>query len=562
MNTSEPSKGTAKPKLTRTLTFRLVVIFTALLTVVALLLALLTSTALTRFLLRDLDEDLVSSGKAVASDYLRQRIFPAPGRDIAEDGDFSLSDYYVYIDLDRDWESVIAETQRFGPRGGGTGDSDAGSDASDTQNSSPDTLQDSPGDENSANESIEQHTEMTHNVRAALASVYGAPANVRSLEETVGSTPRTVAGTKGKDWRAIVLAVTAPHSQEEIGSVVIATPLEPRMNIISRINWALAGITVGAIATGALLTLVLVRRNMAPLRKIERATHAIAEGNLSSRVPAGPEGSEVGMLSDSINLMLAQIEHSFDIKTESEAKMRRFISDASHELRTPLATVRGYAELYRLGGVPADRMPQTMTRVESEAIRMGALVEDLLQLARLDEGRGIELADVDLLAIARDAIADLEVRGDGRPGTVIGIDAGTPEPVTVRADQNKVTQVIANLLTNVLTHTPAGTPVEIALGTDPATRSAIVEVRDHGPGVPDSQRGKIFERFFRTDSSRSRTSGGSGLGLSIVTSVMGAHGGTAEALETDGGGLTVRLVFPIDGPQAAQTCEDDADQAA
>lgn len=509
------SELTAKnPRLTRTLSFRLVVIFTALLAVVSLVLTLLSATALSRFLLRNVDENLVSSGRVVAIDYLKQQVFPAPGHEVSAES-FSLSDYYVYIDLEENWQEAV------------------GTD-------------------------VTLPLQMEHDVRSDLAETYGKPASVHVLENTLGTVPTTVPGTTGEEWRAIVLAVETPTTQETIGHVLIATPLGPRMDVISRVTRVMAGITVGTVLIGAIATFLLVRRSMVPLRRIERATHAIAAGDLSRRVPPGPEGSEVGMLSDSINVMLTQIEQAFDVKSESESKIRRFVSDASHELRTPLSTVRGYAELYRLGGVPEDKLGQTMDRVESEAVRMGGLVEDLLQLARLDEGRPLELTEVCLVDIAENAIADLQVRGDGRPSKVIGIDGEIPPCLAITADENKVTQVMANLLTNALTHTPEGTPVEIALGMSDDDSQAIVEVRDHGPGVPAEQREQIFERFFRTDISRSRASGGSGLGLSIVASVMAAHGGSAQALETPGGGLTVRLTFPVDGPVAPETSDANA----
>ena len=587
--------ATNKPRLTRTLSFRLMVIFTTLLVVVSLALTMLSATVLSNFLLRNLDEDLISSGRIVAIDYLREQVFPTPGRDASADA-FSLSDYYVYIDLDANWEEIIANDNRTLPnRGpedsGGTGtlnpaepsgtrplkgiieDADKAlapqavgtaepvansemqgiADVLDDEESGPlDVLEDSASAQDVTEEDDGARTLMIHDIRADLAKAFGAPANIDRLETTIGAQPATVAGTKGEDWRAIVLPIETPESHQIIGHVLIATPLAPRMNIISRITWVMMTITAGALLVGAIAIFVLVRRSMRPLERIERTTHAIAEGDLSQRVPPGPEGSEVGMLSDSINVMLAQIEHSFEVKSQSEAKMRRFVSDASHELRTPLATVRGYAELYRLGGVPEDKLPQTMSRVESEAVRMAGLVEDLLQLARLDEGRPLELSEVSLVDIAEDAIADLDVRGDGRQGRVVGIDGVVPDELTVIADENKVVQVVANLLTNVLTHTPAGSPVEIALGSSADASHAFIEIRDHGPGVPAEQRERIFERFYRTDSSRSRASGGSGLGLSIVSSIMEAHGGTATALETDGGGLTVRLAFPVDGPSTEQ----------
>ncbi|WP_353065306.1 sensor histidine kinase [Arcanobacterium hippocoleae] len=239
--------------------------------------------------------------------------------------------------------------------------------------------------------------------------------------------------------------------------------------------------------------------------------------------------------------------------------MRRFVSDASHELRTPLATVRGYAELYRIGGVPADQVAHAFERVESEASRMAHLVEDLLQLARLDEGRQLRFTQVELVSTAMNAVADFLVRSPNSPAAVISLSGHELEPIVINADQDRITQLITNLLTNVITHTPEGTAVEVAIGikdqdgndlaphanlTQLQNGVAVIEVRDHGPGIKDDDSERIFERFYRADASRSRDSGGSGLGLAIVAAICAAHGGSAKILHTPGGGLTVQLRFP------------------
>ncbi|AWE43367.1 sensor histidine kinase [Actinobaculum sp. 313] len=395
-------------------------------------------------------------------------------------------------------------------------------------------------------------TQLFTRVNTIVAQRYGIPAATEDLLERWDGSSQvfTVEGTQARSqWRVVILPVT--NGPNTIGKILIARPLAPIHNTVMQVALILLQVALGVVTLGALLTWAFVRRSFKPLRDIEHSTHAIAAGDLSRRVPEGREGSEVGMLAASINAMLAQIEHAFAVKARSEAKMRQFVSDASHELRTPLATVRGYAELYRLGGVPADKIPQTMDRIESEAHRMSGLVEDLLQLARLDEGRPLVWSSVDITRVCRNAVEDLRVRDSSRPASVIGLDGAEPADITVTADEDKITQVVTNLLSNVLTHTPAGSSVEVAVGK-PTPSEAVVEVRDHGPGVRPEDAAHLFERFYRTDYSRSRASGGSGLGLAIVAAIMAAHGGTARLAETAGGGLTVRLSFPVQEKHPAE----------
>lgn len=388
------------------------------------------------------------------------------------------------------------------------------------------------------------------------AAERGAPVNPSELVRTTHPTPFTVSGTKATSpWRVIVL----PFEGAQRGNVLIALPLSPVQETVARVVSAILIIGSLVIVLGAATSWLLIKRSLRTLHDIEHATHVIAAGDLSTRVPDPADGSEVAELASSINIMLSHIEKSFDAQAESERRMRRFVSDASHELRTPLATVQGYSELYRIGGVPQSETGQAMSRIESEARRMSHLVEDLLQLARLDEGRPLYKSEVRLAASALDALADFAVRSENRETALTDLN-GTPltdaqiaNGPRVWADEEKVTQVLSNLLTNVLTHTPEGTPVEIAIGTD--GDFGVVEVRDHGPGIKPENRTKIFERFFRTDSSRARTTGGSGLGLAIVAAIMNAHGGTADVRETYGGGLTVRLRFPLERSESVQTPE-------
>jgi two-component system OmpR family sensor kinase len=294
---------------------------------------------------------------------------------------------------------------------------------------------------------------------------------------------------------------------------------------------------------------LVVRRSLRPLVAVESAAEAIAEGDLSQRVPESDPRTEVGSLSHSFNTMVSRLETAFSEQAASEAdarasedRMRRFIGDASHELRTPLTSIRGFAELYRSGALPAGAdVDRAMSRIEGEASRMGLLVEDLLLLARLDQQRPLERQDVDLLELASDAVADAAAVDPSRSITLEAVAAGPP-PV-VRGDPARLRQVFGNLVTNALTHTPSGTPVVVRVST--TSDDAAVEVIDEGPGIPVEERSRIFERFFRTDASRTRTSGGSGLGLSIVQALVAAHGGRVVADETAGGGATFRVTLPL-----------------
>ena len=345
----------------------------------------------------------------------------------------------------------------------------------------------------------------------------------------------------GQRWRAVTYRVTTgPGSAPESGTLTVALPLTGVDRTIAKVTAAIVISGVAIIVAGALTSWVAVRRSLRPLREIEVTAGAIAAGDLSRRVPPGSPRTEVGSLAHSLNVMLAQIEHAFAVQSASERQMRRFVSDASHELRTPLATVRGYGELYRMGAIPEDELPAAMARVESEARRMGELVTDLLQLARLDEGRPIARERVELHALLEDALADLRALDPTRSAELIaqpGAGAGA-----VTGDENALRQVLANVLGNVVRYTPEGSPVELVL--DRAGDRVVMEVRDHGPGIDPDRAEQVFERFYRLDDSRARNSGGSGLGLAIVAAIVAAHGGTARVLPTEGGGATVRVELP------------------
>ncbi len=290
-----------------------------------------------------------------------------------------------------------------------------------------------------------------------------------------------------------------------------------------------------------------MRRAFRPLTRIEDTAAALATGDLTQRIPGRQADDEVTSLSRSLNVMLTRIESSFAVREASEERMRQFVADASHELRTPLATVRGYAELYRQGAVPdAAAVGSAMERIEAESTRMSGLVEDLLTLARIDDAPVVETTHVDLTVLAADAVADARVRAPERRISLLGLDSPVA-PTVVRGTESRLRQVVTNLVANALRHTPDGTPVEVAVGQD-ATGVAL-EVRDHGPGVPDEVATKVFERFYRADPARGRTGGGgSGLGLAIVAAIVAQHHGRVGVAPTPGGGATFVVRLPQETP--------------
>jgi two-component system OmpR family sensor kinase len=365
---------------------------------------------------------------------------------------------------------------------------------------------------------------------------------------------------------------------------------------------------------GAVATRYLVTLTFSSLGQVESTADAIAAGDFSLRMTdIEPTTTEVGRLKTAINAMLDRVDAAISQRDATVRQMRRFIGDASHELRTPLVTVRGYAELYRMGAVRGDEdVAQSMERIEKEAIRMGLLVEDLLALARLDERRDVVIGPVDLRPVARDAALDVRAASPMRPVTVIDTTfeepplpaddeeeetspeakrrtgapsaisrAGAtlsllrrrPKPVAatdaaggalppmlpedegfpsadgllpvVMGDENRIRQVVTNLLGNARRFTSEDSPIELRVGVEPRARMGWIEVIDHGEGVPDQIKEKIFQRFWRADTSRTRETGGSGLGLSIVASIVEALHGSVGVVDTPGGGATFRVAFPL-----------------
>jgi len=323
-------------------------------------------------------------------------------------------------------------------------------------------------------------------------------------------------------------------------TIVVAVPLSSVDDTLSQLRLIEFG--VSGVAGLAVLALAwwLIREGLRPLERMAAVADDIAAGDLSRRAENANPGTEVGRLATAFNQMLARIEEAFQQRLASEERLRRFVSDASHELRTPLTSIRGYAELFSGGqGRPAEDTARAMQRIDEQATRMSSLVEDLLLLARLDEHQPLESQPVDLALIAADAVADATVADSHREYRLEAV------PLVVDGDERRLRQVLANLLANERVHTPAGTTVTVRIARRGGT--AVMEVEDDGPGFPPGTDGKVFERFYRADASRSRDSGGSGLGLSIVASIVGAHGGQVSATNLSpnaGARITINLPEP------------------
>ncbi|MGN6088809.1 MAG: sensor histidine kinase, partial [Actinomycetales bacterium] len=365
--------------------------------------------------------------------------------------------------------------------------------------------------------------------------------------------PVTVQGSDGGEWRAFA-------SYRRDGTrVVVAQDLHDVNSTVGRLGFIELVIGLIVIAALAVLGSFLVRRSLRPLNEVERTAAAIAAGDLSRRVPDRDPRTEVGRLSVALNGMLAQIEHAFEEQSasetaarRSESQMRQLVADASHELRTPLTSIRGFAELYRQGAVQDDEsLTRVMGRIEGEATRMGLLVEDLLLLARLDARRPLERRPVDLAALARDAVHDAAAVQPERSITLEPAD----HPVVVIGDDSRLRQVLANLLSNALHHTPEAAAVTVTATTreDGAGAWAVLEVRDEGPGLSAEYAEHVFERFFRAERSRNRETGGSGLGLSIVAGIAEAHGGRTELETAPGHGATFRVLLPLANASTLET---------
>jgi two-component system OmpR family sensor kinase len=361
----------------------------------------------------------------------------------------------------------------------------------------------------------------------------------------------------GTTWRVLVLPgpPLATDSGADIDTVrVIAYSYDSVDDPVSRLVELEVTIGLIVLLVLGLVAYYLVRTSLRPLVAVERTAEAIAAGDLTRRVPEADPRTEVGGLASALNVMLGQIETAFDERRASEeeartseARMRRFIADASHELRTPLTSIRGFAELYRQNGGEDPEVTKIIGRIEHHATRMGVLVDDLLLLARLDQQRPLEHKPVDLLTLCADAVMDARVVGGDHVLRLRtqGAEDEDVDPPVVLGDEVRIRQVIGNLVTNALRHTPAGTEVTVSVGT--SGEFAFVEVADNGPGMSDEDARRVFERFYRTDPSRTRAQGGTGLGLSIVAALVAAHGGTVTLETAEGKGARFLARLPRAG---------------
>lgn len=356
-----------------------------------------------------------------------------------------------------------------------------------------------------------------------------------------GNKPFTIEGGKNQpDVRAI--AQILPTG---LGSVIVASSLDEVDKTTARLSFFFFILGAIALLLIALSSRWLIVAALKPLEKVETTAEAITSGDFSARLPVIKPNTEVGRLTTVLNKMLSRIEESFSARIASENKLRRFAADASHELRTPLTAIRGFAELYRQGAITGEtKTKELIGRIEKESVRMSALVEDLLLLARLDQSRELENKPVELNTIVKEATASAKAAG---PAHIFEVEV-PEEEIFVLGDSQRIHQVIANLLSNARTHTPGGTKIKTIIKQD--SNETTVSVVDNGPGLSKIDQAKIFERFYRADPARVRTGGnvnqeGTGLGLSIVDAVMNAHGGKVSVNSEIGNGATFTLHFPI-----------------
>tara|TARA_B110000977_G_scaffold89976_1_gene119499 strand:+ start:3832 stop:5130 length:1299 start_codon:yes stop_codon:yes gene_type:complete len=344
----------------------------------------------------------------------------------------------------------------------------------------------------------------------------------------------------GTEWRMIALPLQLAR-----GSVVIALPTNSDREILA--EYAVIGGRFGiflVVLSGFSIWLTITSA-LRPLKEVERTAEAVQAGKFSSRLLSKHGKTEIGRLNNALNSMLDSIEGAVSGRDKTLQQMRRFVSDASHELRTPLVTVRGYAELYRMGAITKKQdVAEAMQRIESEAVRMTGLVESLLTLTRMDESGNLDLVETDLAKLADLVIKDASVANQEVKFRVdrLGKD------FVAEVDSDRVKQVLTNLVANASRFAPAGSEVSIEI--EAAVQNLNIKVIDHGEGIPEPLRTKVFERFYRADSSRNRSTGGSGLGLAIAKSIISAHHGEIRALETLGGGSTFALELPRTHPSS------------
>jgi len=344
----------------------------------------------------------------------------------------------------------------------------------------------------------------------------------------------------GGGSRFRLLAESVPGTDS---TLILGVPLHETDTTLNQLKWIEVLVTLAVIASVLLFGFWLITASLRPLRRIEETAAAIGAGDLSRRVEPDGGTTEIGRLGGALNAMLGQIEDAFAERAASEARLRRFISDASHELRTPVAAVSAYAQLFDRGARDRpDDLARSMTGIQRETRRMDVLVSDLLLLARLDQGRPLEAPRLDLAAVAADAVDAAHAMEPGRP-----LALECPSPVTVTGDPERLRQVVDNLLANVRAHTPPGTAATVRVRRE--GRDAVLEVEDRGPGLDAERAAHVFERFYRGDPSRSRDHGGAGLGLSIVAAIVHAPGGNVGLESMPGAGTTLRVTLPDREPE-------------
>jgi two-component system OmpR family sensor kinase len=355
-----------------------------------------------------------------------------------------------------------------------------------------------------------------------------------SLASANSNTPFTVGSRQKSSYQYRVLSTALP----QVGTLIVAIPLAGAQGTLDRLFRIEVIVALVVLAAISLTAWALIRRELTPLDRMTQTATEIAGGDLSRRVDEPNARTEVGRLGRAFNTMLTHIEQAFEGRRASEERMRRFLADASHELRTPLTSIRGYAELFRRGAAerPED-LALSMRRIEDEAARMGALVEELLLLAHVDETRPMQSAELDLTALVKDAVEDARARDRER-----SIEASIKDGVHVMGDSDRLLEAVNNLIENAFVHTPPDSPVWVEMTADTAT--ATLSVSDNGPGLSDDALTHVFDRFWRGDPSRTRDSGGAGLGLAIVAAVAHAHGGRVSAENRAEGGARFMLVVP------------------
>lgn len=379
------------------------------------------------------------------------------------------------------------------------------------------------------------------NVRAPNLSLFTLDAviNTKGIPFEVDARGIPAVGlVDGRGWRMVAVPLSTYP-----GSLVVALPTEANNGILAQYRAIGAGFGFLLLIVSALSIWITITSALRPLKEVERTAAAVAGGDISQRLPNRPGKTEVARINSALNSMLDNIEEAFGQRGRALEQLRRFVSDASHELRTPLASVRGYAELYRMGALTKKKdLADAMARIESEATRMTDLVENLLALARIDEQSEISKTDLDLVPLVKEAGKDISINHGGIK--IVAVDFGN-QPISsfiAKVDAGSMRQVIINLLTNAARFSPKSKPITVAFAQQGET--SVIEVRDHGPGIPENLREKVFERFYRADNSRNRETGGSGLGLAIVKAIVERHGGTIRVIETPGGGATFRIELP------------------